>query len=144
MLASHGMSSFLQARARTSRSSRAVSTQTLGTRFVRKWSTCLGNIKFIFQKSAISLTRLAAHRCHQCWNEQEEDDSNNENNKNDQLIFLAWNYSDAFQKREKANEDFAIRTREKEKLLELKKKLLEQQAHLKQLENHMYVGPFLA
>lgn len=47
--------------------------------------------------------------------------------------------SDAFQKREKANEDYAIRQREKEKLLELKKKLAEQQAHLKQLESHMYV-----
>jgi hypothetical protein len=48
-------------------------------------------------------------------------------------------FSDAFQKREKANEDYAIRQREKEKLLELKKKLAEQQAHLKQLSDHMYV-----
>lgn len=48
-------------------------------------------------------------------------------------------HSDAFQKREKASEDWAIRQREKEKLLELKKKLSEQQAHLKQLEAHMYV-----
>lgn len=47
--------------------------------------------------------------------------------------------SDAFQKREKANEDYAIRQREKEKLLDLKKKLAEQQAHLKQLSDHMYV-----
>lgn len=47
-------------------------------------------------------------------------------------------HSDAFQKREKANEDYAIRQREKEKLLELKKKLAEQQAHLKQLSDHMY------
>ena len=47
-------------------------------------------------------------------------------------------HSDAFQKREKANEDYAIRMREKEKLLELKKKLAEQQAHLKQLSDHMY------
>lgn len=45
--------------------------------------------------------------------------------------------SDAFQKRERANEDFAIRQREKEKLLELRKKLAEQQAHLKQLSDHM-------
>ncbi|CAN8099571.1 unnamed protein product [Discula destructiva] len=45
--------------------------------------------------------------------------------------------ADAFQKREKANEDYAIRLREREKLLELKKKLAEQQAHLKQLENHI-------
>jgi hypothetical protein len=44
---------------------------------------------------------------------------------------------DAFQKRERANEDYAIRQREKEKLLELKKKLAEQQAHLQQLSDHM-------
>jgi len=41
---------------------------------------------------------------------------------------------DAFQKREKANEDYAIKQREKEKLLELKKKLADQQQHLKKLE----------
>jgi ATPase inhibitor, mitochondrial len=46
-------------------------------------------------------------------------------------------YRDAFQKRERANEDWAIRQREKEKLLELKRKLGEQQAHLKQLSDHM-------
>lgn len=46
-------------------------------------------------------------------------------------------HSDAFQRREKASEDFAIRRREKEKLMELKKKLAEQQAHLKQLSDHM-------
>ncbi|KAH6650669.1 mitochondrial ATPase inhibitor, IATP-domain-containing protein [Chaetomium tenue] len=44
---------------------------------------------------------------------------------------------DAFQKRERANEDFAIRQREKQKLLELKKKLAEQQAHLQQLSDHI-------
>ncbi|TQN73329.1 ATPase inhibitor [Colletotrichum shisoi] len=44
---------------------------------------------------------------------------------------------DAFQKREKASEDYAIRLREKEKLLELKKKLSEQQAHLQQLSDHI-------
>ncbi|EGO53660.1 hypothetical protein GE21DRAFT_1313143 [Neurospora crassa] len=44
---------------------------------------------------------------------------------------------DAFQRREKANEDFAIRQREKEKLLELKKKLAEQQKHLKTLSDHI-------
>lgn len=56
----------------------------------------------------------------------------------DQQTFppLAQN-SDAFQKREKANEDYAIRQREKEKLLDLKKKLHEQQAHLKKLSDHM-------
>jgi hypothetical protein len=45
--------------------------------------------------------------------------------------------SDAFQKREKANEDYAIKQREKEKLLELKKKLADQQQHLKKLEDSM-------
>jgi len=45
--------------------------------------------------------------------------------------------SDAFSKREKAQEDYAIRLREKEKLAELKKKLAEQHAHLKKLEEHM-------
>jgi len=44
---------------------------------------------------------------------------------------------DAFTKREKANEDYAIRMREKEKLLELKKKLAEQHEHLKKLEDHI-------
>ncbi|KAK3310016.1 mitochondrial ATPase inhibitor, IATP-domain-containing protein [Chaetomium strumarium] len=44
---------------------------------------------------------------------------------------------DAFQKRERANEDYAIRQREKEKLMELKKKLAEQQAHLQQLSDHI-------
>ncbi|KAM7207054.1 Mitochondrial ATPase inhibitor, IATP domain containing protein [Rhypophila sp. PSN 637] len=46
---------------------------------------------------------------------------------------------DAFQRREKAAEDYAIRQREKEKLLELRKKLHEQQAHLQQLSDHMSV-----
>ncbi|KAL2260637.1 hypothetical protein VTK26DRAFT_5295 [Humicola hyalothermophila] len=44
---------------------------------------------------------------------------------------------DAFQKRERAQEDFAIRQREKEKLKELRKKLAEQQAHLQQLSDHI-------
>ncbi|KAG7292983.1 hypothetical protein NEMBOFW57_003028 [Staphylotrichum longicolle] len=44
---------------------------------------------------------------------------------------------DAFQRRERASEDFAIRQREKEKLKELKKKLAEQQAHLQQLSDHI-------
>ncbi|KAI1189058.1 mitochondrial ATPase inhibitor, IATP-domain-containing protein [Nemania serpens] len=44
---------------------------------------------------------------------------------------------DAFQRREKANEDYAIRMREKEKLLELRKKLQEQKAHLQKLSDHM-------
>ena len=46
-------------------------------------------------------------------------------------------YRDAFTKREKASEDYAIRSREKEKLEVLKKKLVEQQEHLKKLEDHM-------
>lgn len=52
---------------------------------------------------------------------------------------LTGNYlhRDAFQKREKANEDYAIKQREKEKLLELKKKLADQQQHLKKLEDSM-------
>jgi len=44
---------------------------------------------------------------------------------------------DAFLKREKASEDYAIRLREKEKLAELKKKLAEQHEHLKKLEDHI-------
>ncbi|KFA61436.1 hypothetical protein S40285_03418 [Stachybotrys chlorohalonatus IBT 40285] len=44
---------------------------------------------------------------------------------------------DAFQRRERANEDYAIRQREKEKLMELKNKLAEQQQHLKRLSDHI-------
>ncbi|PKS06664.1 hypothetical protein jhhlp_007414 [Lomentospora prolificans] len=44
---------------------------------------------------------------------------------------------DAFQRRERASEDYAIRQREKEKLMELRKKLDEQQAHIKQLSDHI-------
>ncbi|OAA33745.1 ATPase inhibitor, IATP, mitochondria [Moelleriella libera RCEF 2490] len=44
---------------------------------------------------------------------------------------------DAFQRRERASEDYAIRQREKEKLLELKQKLAEQQAHLRRLSEHI-------
>jgi hypothetical protein len=46
-------------------------------------------------------------------------------------------HRDAFQKREKAQEDYAIRQREKEKLLALKKRLDEQSAHMKELEKDM-------
>ncbi|KFY00206.1 hypothetical protein V495_03250 [Pseudogymnoascus sp. VKM F-4514 (FW-929)] len=42
--------------------------------------------------------------------------------------------TDAFQKREKASEDYAIRQREKEKLLDLKKRLSASQDHIKKLE----------
>ncbi|RYP76128.1 hypothetical protein DL771_001952 [Monosporascus sp. 5C6A] len=45
--------------------------------------------------------------------------------------------SDAFQKRERASEDYAIRQREREKLLELKKKLAEQKSHLQKLSDHI-------
>merc|ERR1712169_75844 len=41
---------------------------------------------------------------------------------------------DAFQRREKASEDYAIRQRGKEKLLELKKRLADQKDHLNKLE----------
>ncbi|KAI0424929.1 mitochondrial ATPase inhibitor, IATP-domain-containing protein [Xylaria sp. FL1042] len=44
---------------------------------------------------------------------------------------------DAFQRRERASEDYAIRQREKEKLLELRKKIGEQQDHLKKLSDHI-------
>ncbi|KAI0400543.1 mitochondrial ATPase inhibitor, IATP-domain-containing protein [Xylaria palmicola] len=44
---------------------------------------------------------------------------------------------DAFQRREKANEDFAIKQREKEKLMELRKKINEQKEHLQKLSDHI-------
>ncbi|KAL2889198.1 hypothetical protein HOO65_030699 [Ceratocystis lukuohia] len=44
---------------------------------------------------------------------------------------------DAFQRREKANEDYIVRQRENEKLLALKKKLEEQKAHLQELSDHI-------
>ncbi|KAI1435319.1 mitochondrial ATPase inhibitor, IATP-domain-containing protein [Xylaria sp. CBS 124048] len=44
---------------------------------------------------------------------------------------------DAFQRREKTNEDWTIRQREKEKLLEFREKLKEQQAHLQKLSDHI-------
>ncbi|KAK0389608.1 hypothetical protein NLU13_3183 [Sarocladium strictum] len=44
---------------------------------------------------------------------------------------------DSWQRREKANEDYAIRQREKEKLLELKAKLQEQRQHLDRLAEHI-------
>ena len=46
-------------------------------------------------------------------------------------------YSDAFQRRERASEEMAIRKAEAEKLKKLMKKLKEQQAHLQQLSDHM-------
>ncbi|PHH78337.1 hypothetical protein CDD80_7023 [Ophiocordyceps camponoti-rufipedis] len=45
--------------------------------------------------------------------------------------------SNAFSRREKASEDMAIRQREKEKLLELKKQLNEQKQHLDRLSEHI-------
>ncbi|KAI1177570.1 mitochondrial ATPase inhibitor, IATP-domain-containing protein [Nemania sp. FL0916] len=44
---------------------------------------------------------------------------------------------DAFQRREKASEDYAIRQRERAKLLELRQKIDQQQEHLKKLSDHM-------
>ncbi|KAI9788506.1 MAG: hypothetical protein M1816_006846 [Peltula sp. TS41687] len=44
---------------------------------------------------------------------------------------------DAFSKREKANEDFAIKQREREKLMALKEKLKQQQQHMNELEKHI-------
>lgn len=50
-------------------------------------------------------------------------------------------HRDSFQKRERASEEWAIRQREKEKLIELRKKLAEQQQHLERLSQHMYGQP---
>ncbi|KAG6005643.1 hypothetical protein E4U43_000563 [Claviceps pusilla] len=44
---------------------------------------------------------------------------------------------DAFQRRERANEDYTIRQREKEKLQELKRRLDEHQQHLQRLSDHV-------
>ncbi|KAI0483114.1 mitochondrial ATPase inhibitor, IATP-domain-containing protein [Xylariaceae sp. FL0804] len=44
---------------------------------------------------------------------------------------------DAFQKREMANENYVVQQREREKLLELKKKLAEQQAHIQRMSDHI-------
>jgi hypothetical protein len=52
---------------------------------------------------------------------------------------LMKNDSDAFQKREKASEDFAIRQREMEKLKLLKSKIADHQKHLAELEKSMLV-----
>lgn len=45
--------------------------------------------------------------------------------------------SDAFSRREKASEDMAIKAREREKLLDLRKKISEQHEHLNRLEKHL-------
>ncbi|SPO00822.1 related to H+-transporting ATP synthase inhibitor precursor, mitochondrial [Cephalotrichum gorgonifer] len=44
---------------------------------------------------------------------------------------------DAFQRRERAVEEVAIRQREREKLIALKKQITEQQAHLQKLSDHI-------
>ncbi|KAF8417243.1 mitochondrial ATPase inhibitor, IATP-domain-containing protein [Tirmania nivea] len=44
---------------------------------------------------------------------------------------------DSFTKREKAAEDYYIRQKEKEKLLQLKEKLKQQRAHLDELDKHV-------
>jgi len=46
-------------------------------------------------------------------------------------------HSDAFQRRERAQEEMYIRKAEKEKLLALRAKIKEQQDHLQQLSDHM-------
>jgi hypothetical protein len=51
---------------------------------------------------------------------------------------------DAFSKREKASEDLYVRQKEREKLKELKAKIEQQQKHLKELGDHMYVSSFHA
>ncbi|KAF8458053.1 mitochondrial ATPase inhibitor, IATP-domain-containing protein [Terfezia claveryi] len=44
---------------------------------------------------------------------------------------------DSFTKREKAVEDYYIRQKEKEKLLQLREKLKQQRAHLDELDKHI-------
>ncbi|KAK0657644.1 mitochondrial ATPase inhibitor, IATP-domain-containing protein [Cercophora newfieldiana] len=44
---------------------------------------------------------------------------------------------DAFQKRERAQEEMFIRKAEREKLLQLREKIKQQQDHLKQLSDHI-------
>ncbi|KZF22102.1 hypothetical protein L228DRAFT_261322 [Xylona heveae TC161] len=44
---------------------------------------------------------------------------------------------DAFSRREKANEDYYVRQKEKEKLLGLKEKLAAQRKHLDELDRHI-------
>ncbi|KAI9825635.1 MAG: hypothetical protein M1832_000979 [Thelocarpon impressellum] len=44
---------------------------------------------------------------------------------------------DAYTKREKANEDFYVKEKEREKLLGLRKKLEQQRAHLAELDKHI-------
>lgn len=46
-------------------------------------------------------------------------------------------HSDAFQRRERAQEEMFIRKAEKEKLLALREKIKQQQDHLQQLQDHM-------
>ncbi|MDI1490132.1 MAG: ATPase inhibitor [Ramalina farinacea] len=49
---------------------------------------------------------------------------------------------DAFTKRENADENYAIRKREMEKLQALKEKIAEHQEHLTELDKNVYVGAF--
>ena len=48
--------------------------------------------------------------------------------------------SDAFTKREKANEDYFVKQKEREKLMALRDKIKAQQQHLKELDEHLYVS----
>ncbi|KAI4147353.1 MAG: hypothetical protein L6R39_003141 [Caloplaca ligustica] len=46
-------------------------------------------------------------------------------------------FSDAFTKREQANEDFFVRQKEMEKLQALKRKIEEHKKHLEELDKHV-------
>lgn len=53
-------------------------------------------------------------------------------------------FSDAFSKREQADENLYVRQKEQEKLRELKAKIEEHQKHLAQLDKNVYVYPLRA
>ena len=57
-----------------------------------------------------------------------------------QLTPAPHQHRDAFTKRENADENYAIRKREMEKLQALKEKIAEHQEHLKELDKNVYVG----
>lgn len=57
-----------------------------------------------------------------------------------QLTPTPHQHRDAFTKRENADENYAIRKREMEKLQALKEKIAEHQEHLKELDKNVYVG----
>jgi len=49
--------------------------------------------------------------------------------------------SDAFSKREQADENYYVRQKEMEKLQALKSKIAEHQKHLEELDKHVFVPP---